>query len=65
MKVFSNNFVNNFVKLLYSHVNKNNNRIAHSSLTSNALCIPDVQIWMEDVPSHIGSILLLDVVALH
>ena len=64
MKVFPNNFVNNFVKLLYSHVKRNNNRVAHN-LTSNALCIPDVQIWMEDVPSHIGSILLLDVVALH
>ena len=64
MKVFSNNFVNNFVKLLYSHVNKNNDRVAHS-LASNALYIPDVQICMEDVPSHIDSILLLDVVTLH
>nr|POE70665.1 hypothetical protein CFP56_45772 [Quercus suber] len=47
--------------LLYSHIKRNNNRIAHS-LTKNALCIPDFQVWMEDVTSHIGSILQLNVV---
>ena len=47
--------------LLYSHVKRNNNGVAHS-LTKNALCIPDFQIWMEDVPSYIGSILQLNVV---
>ena len=35
--------------------------VAHS-LVKNALCIADFQVWMEDVPSHIGSILQLDVV---
>ncbi|KAL0000208.1 hypothetical protein SO802_019810 [Lithocarpus litseifolius] len=58
-------FPNNFVKLLYSHVMRNDNMVAHHSLARNALCIPDVQVWMEDVPSHIFSILLLDVVELH
>ena len=38
--------------LLYSHIKRNN----------NALYIPDFQVWMEDVPSHIASILQLDVV---
>nr|POE84539.1 hypothetical protein CFP56_75697 [Quercus suber]POF00579.1 hypothetical protein CFP56_27655 [Quercus suber] len=57
-------FPNNFVKLLYSHVKRNDNRVAYS-LARNALCIPDIQVWMKDVSSHIGSILLLDVVELH
>ena len=52
---------NSFVQLLYSHVKRNGNRIAHS-LAKNALRIPDFQVWMEDVPSHIVSILQLDVV---
>ena len=47
--------------LLYSHIKRNNNAVAHS-LAKNALCIQDFQVWMEDVPSHIGSILQLDVV---
>ena len=47
--------------LLYSHFKRNDNEVAHS-LAKNALCIPDFQVWMEDVPSHIGSILQLDVV---
>ena len=57
-------FANNFVRLLYSHIKRNDNRIAHS-LTKNALCIPDFQVWMKDVPSHIVSILQLDVVEFH
>ena len=60
VKIFSNNFV----KFLYSHVKKNDNRVAHN-LAKNALCILDFQVWMEDVPSHIVSILQLDVVELH
>ena len=60
VKVFSNNFV----KLLSSHVKRNDNRVAHS-LDRNALCIPDFQIWMEDIPSHIVLILQLDVAELH
>ena len=47
--------------LLYSHIMRNDNGVAHS-LAKNALCIPDFQVWMEDAPSHIGSILQLDVV---
>ena len=47
--------------LLYSHIKRNDNEVSHS-LAKNALCIPDFQVWMEDVPSHIGSILQLDVV---
>ena len=47
--------------LLYSHFKRNDNEVAHS-LAKNALCIPDFQVWMEDVPSHIGSNLQLDVV---
>ena len=46
---------------LYSHSKRNDNGVAHS-LAKNALCIPDFQVWMEDVSSHIGSILQLDVV---
>ena len=60
MKVLANNFV----RLLYSHIKRNGNRVAHS-LARNALCIPDFQVWMKDVPSHIVSILQLDVVDLH
>ena len=51
---------NSFERLLYSRVKRNGNRVAHS-LAKNALRIPDFQIWMEDVPSHIISILDLDV----
>ena len=57
-------FSNNFVRLLYSHIKRNSNTIAHS-LAKNALCILDFQVWMEDVPSHFVSILQLDVVELH
>ena len=47
--------------LLYSHIKRNDIGVAYS-LAKNALCIPDFQVWVEDVPSHIGSILQLDVV---
>ena len=50
-----------FERLLYSRVKRNGNRVAHS-LAKNALRIPDFQIWMENVPSHIVSILDLDVI---
>ena len=36
-------FANSFVRLLYSHIKRNNNEVAHS-LAKNALCIPDFQI---------------------
>ena len=35
---------NNFVKLLYSHIKRNGNKVAHS-LAKNALYIPDFQVW--------------------
>ena len=47
--------------LLYSHIKRNNNGVAYS-LAKNALSIQDFQIWMENISSHIGSILQLDVV---
>ena len=50
-----------FERLVYSHVKRNSNRVAHS-LAKNALRILDLQVWMEDVPSHITSILDLDVI---
>ena len=49
-----------FERLLYSHVKRNDNKVAHS-LAKNALRILDLQVWMEDIPSHIISILDLDV----
>ena len=52
---------NSYVRLLYPHVKRNGNRVVHS-LAKNALRIPDFQVWMEDGPSHIVSILQLDVV---
>ncbi|XP_075645359.1 uncharacterized protein LOC142616377 [Castanea sativa] len=52
---------NSYVRLLYFDVKRNVNRVAHS-LAKNALCIPDFQVWMKDVPWHIVSILQLDVV---
>ena len=57
-------FANNFVILLYSHIKKNSNRVAHS-LAKNTLCMADFQVWMEDIPLHIVSILQLDVVELY
>ena len=36
-------FANSFVRLLYSHIKRNDNRVAHS-LAKKALCIPDFQI---------------------
>ena len=55
---------NNFVRLLYTHIKRNDNGVARS-LAKNALCIPNFQVWIEDVPSHIVSILQLDVVEFH
>ena len=56
-------FGKNFVRLLYSHIRRNGNDVAHS-LTKHAIHILDFQVWMEDIPSHIVSILQLDVVDL-
>ena len=50
-----------FERLVYSHVKRNGNRVAHS-LAKNALRIPNFQVWMEDVSSHITLILDLEVI---
>ena len=49
MKVYSNHFQ----RVLYSHVKRNDNSVAHS-LAKHAISILNLQVWMEDVPSHIG-----------
>ena len=53
-----------FKRLLYSHVKRNDNSVAHD-LVKHAIRIPNFQVWMEDVPSHIISFLHLDVSHLH
>ena len=60
MKVYANNFI----RLLDSHVKRNGNSVAHN-LAKHAIRIPDLQVWMEDVPSHIVSFLHSDVTHLH
>ncbi|XP_075674751.1 uncharacterized protein LOC142643927 [Castanea sativa] len=47
---------NSYVRLSYSHVKRNGNRVVHS-LVKNALRMPDFQVWIEDIPSHIVLIL--------
>ena len=54
---------NNFVNLLYSHIKRNSNSVAHN-LAKHAIRISDFQVWMEDVASHVVSFLHLDVVHL-
>ena len=53
-----------FRRLLYSHVKRNGNSVAHN-LAKHVICILDFQVWMEDVPSHIVLFLHLDVSYLH
>ena len=60
MKVYSNHFQ----RVLYSHVKRNGNSVAHY-LAKHTLSILDLQVWMEDVPSHIVSFLHLDATHLH
>ena len=50
-----------FERLVYSHVKRNGNRVTHS-LAKNALRIPNFQVWMKDVSSHITLILDLEVI---
>ena len=50
--------------MLYSHVKRNGNSVAHY-LAKHTLSILDLQVWMEDVPSHIVSFLHLDATHLH
>ena len=54
---------NNFVSLSYSHIKRNGNIVAHN-LAKHAIRIPNFQVWMEDVPSHVVLFLHLDVVHL-
>nr|XP_023903860.1 uncharacterized protein LOC112015657 [Quercus suber] len=54
---------NNFVSLSYSHIKRNGNSVAHN-LVKHAIRIPNFQVWIEDVPSHIVSFLHSDVVLL-
>ncbi|KAK9992434.1 hypothetical protein SO802_027419 [Lithocarpus litseifolius] len=56
-------FAKFFVRLLYSHIRRNDNGVAHS-LAKHVIRILDFQVWMEDVPSHIVSLLQSDVVDL-
>ena len=55
--------LNHFQRVLYSHVKRNGNSVAHS-LAKHAISILDLQEW-EDVPSHIISFLYLDVTHFH
>jgi len=56
-------FAKFFVRLLYSHIKRNGNGVTHS-LAKHVIRILDFKVWMEDVPSHIVSILQSDVVDL-
>ena len=56
-------FAKKFVKLSYSYITRSGNSVAHN-LMKHAIRIPDFQVWMEDVPSHVVSFLHLDVVDL-
>ena len=57
-------YSNHFQRVLYSHVKRNGNSVAHN-LTKHAIRILDFQVWMEDVLSHIVSFLYSDVTHLH
>ena len=54
---------NSFVSLSYSHIKRNGNSVAHN-LAKHAIRIPDFQVWMENIPSHVVSFLHSDVVHL-
>ena len=54
---------NSFVSLAISHIKRNGNSVAHN-LAKYAIHIPDFEVWMEDVPSHVISFLHSDVVHL-
>ena len=49
-----------FIQLLYSHVKREGNKVAHK-LARHALCISDFSLWMEDVPSLLLSVVLNDI----
>ena len=54
---------NSFVSLSYSHIKRNGNSVTHN-LAKYAIHIPDFEVWMEDVPSHVVSFLHSEVVHL-
>ena len=56
-------FAKKFVRLSYSYIKRSGNSVAHN-LMKHAIRIPNFQVWMEDVPSHVVSFLHLDVVDL-
>ena len=60
MEIYSSRFQ----RVLYSHVKRNGNSVTHY-LERHVISIPDFQVWMEDVPSHIVSVLHSDVTHLH
>ena len=60
VKVYSNHFQ----RVLYSHVKRNDISVAHN-LAKHIISIPNLQVWMEDVPSHIVSFLYSDVTHFH
>ena len=49
--------VNLFYELLYSHIKREGNIVAHK-LTRHAICVSDVVVWMEDVSPLLFSVVL-------
>ncbi|XP_065635620.1 uncharacterized protein LOC136070118 [Quercus suber] len=52
-----------FEELLYSHAKRDCNVLAHN-LARHAAGIPDLLVWMEDVPSHFYDVLQADLLGL-
>ena len=50
-----------FTQICYSHVKKEDNKVAHN-LARYALCISDFVAWMKEVPRHFLSVFQADVV---
>ena len=57
-------YLNHFQIMLSSHVKRNSNSVAYC-LAKHAISIPSLQVWMEDLPSHIVSFLDSDLTYLH
>ena len=60
VKIYSSHFL----RVLYSHVKRNGNSVTHN-LTRHVRSIPDCQVWMANVSSHIVLVLHSDVTHLH
>ena len=56
-------YYNTFEKLLYSHVTRDCNSVAHS-LVKQALNIQDFLVWMEETPPQVFHILQANLVDL-